>query len=175
MYDQNVAGLVFDAGNIEPEYVWMWALGEYERTREVGRGGNQPALNGEKVRHLPMPLPPVAEQKEIVRRVNALFKIADAIEKRVATATLRAKNLTPAILAKAFRGELVLTEAELSRREARVYEPASVLLERLHEETLRHSKSSRFWTSRTELTRKAARPRAFDSSHVLSQVVGSNS
>ncbi|GMV83096.1 MAG: hypothetical protein AMXMBFR7_42800 [Planctomycetota bacterium] len=35
------------------------------------------------------------------------------------------------LLARAFRGELVPTEAELARREGRPYEPASVLLDRI--------------------------------------------
>jgi len=35
------------------------------------------------------------------------------------------------ILAQAFSGRLVPTEAELARREGREYEPASVLLERI--------------------------------------------
>jgi len=78
--------------------------------------------------------PPLEEQHEIVQRVEGLFKLADAIEERVAAATLRAEKLTQAILAKAFRGELVPTEAELARREGRDYEPASVLLERIRRE-----------------------------------------
>ncbi len=49
----------------------------------------------------------------------------------MAAARLRADKLTQSILAKAFRGELVPTEAELARREGRSYEPASVLLERI--------------------------------------------
>ena len=40
-------------------------------------------------------------------------------------------KITQAILAKAFRGELVPTEAELARRESRPYEPASALLTRI--------------------------------------------
>jgi type I restriction enzyme S subunit len=79
-------------------------------------------------------VPPLAEQHEIVRRVEALFWLADAIEKRVTAATARADKLTQAILAKAFRGELVPTEAEIARREGRDYEPASVLLERIRAE-----------------------------------------
>lgn len=42
--------------------------------------------------------------------------------------------LWEAVLAKAFRGELVPTEAELARREGRDYEPAAVLLERVRAE-----------------------------------------
>jgi len=63
-----------------------------------------------------------------------LFKLADTIEKRVAAATARAERLTQAILAKAFRGELVPTEAELARREGRDYEPAAVLVARIRAE-----------------------------------------
>ena len=64
-------------------------------------------------------------------RVEALLARADRIEKRLAMATRRVETLTQAILAQAFRGELVPTEAELARQEGREYEPASALLERI--------------------------------------------
>lgn len=91
-------------------------------------------INIRDLKRLPLPFPPLEEQGEIVRRVENLFKLTDAIEKRVAAATLRAEKLTQATLAKAFHGELVPTEAELARREGRDYEPASVLLERIRAE-----------------------------------------
>jgi type I restriction enzyme S subunit len=78
-----------------------------------------------------VPLPPLTEQHEIVRRVEALFALADKIEAHVQAATARVEKITQALLAKAFRGELVPTEAELARQEGRDYEPASVLLERI--------------------------------------------
>jgi type I restriction enzyme S subunit len=77
--------------------------------------------------------------------------IADAIGKRVEVASAKAEQLTQSILAKAFRGELVSTEAELARREGREYEPASVLLERIKKQ--RDSQTS----SKPE--RKRTRPR----------------
>jgi type I restriction enzyme S subunit len=43
------------------------------------------------------------------------------------------EKLAQSILAKAFRGELVPTEAELARREGREYEAAEKLLERIQE------------------------------------------
>jgi type I restriction enzyme S subunit len=98
--------------------------------REVARK----TLNLGLLKAVQVPLPPFAEQQEIIRRVEALFRLDDTIEKRVATATVRAEKLTQAILAKAFRGELVPAEAELARREGRPYEPASVLLERVQAE-----------------------------------------
>lgn len=104
------------------------------RTASVVHGVARPRLNLGEIRAIAIPLPPLAEQQEIVRRVEALFQLADTIEARVAAATTRADRLTQAVLAKAFRGELVLTEAELSRREGRDYEPAAALLERIKEE-----------------------------------------
>lgn len=92
------------------------------------------SLSTKKIARIPIPVAPLEEQTEIVRRVESLFKLADAIEKRVAAGTLRSERLTQAILAKAFRGELVPTEAELARREGRSYEPASALLGRIKAE-----------------------------------------
>ena len=63
-----------------------------------------------------------------------MFRLADTTEARVATATARADKLTQVILAKAFRGELVPTEADLAREEGRDYERASALLARIRAE-----------------------------------------
>jgi type I restriction enzyme S subunit len=94
-------------------------------------GSGQPFVNQTVLNKVAFPLPPLAEQHEIVRRVESMFKLADAVEKRVAAAKVRSEKLTQAILAKAFRGELVPTEAELARREHRSYETASDLLARI--------------------------------------------
>ncbi|HGX5114187.1 TPA: restriction endonuclease subunit S, partial [Escherichia coli] len=78
----------------------------YQETRKVAAGGNQPNLNLNKVREIPILLPSLPEQHEIVRRVEQLFAYADTIEKQVNNALARVNNLTQSILAKAFRGEL---------------------------------------------------------------------
>lgn len=99
--------------------------------RDLTGGTASPHLNVGEVKQFQVPLPPIPKQQEIVRRVEALFALADAIEQHIAAVRARAEGLTQAVLAKAFRGELVPTEAELARREGRDYEPASVLLERI--------------------------------------------
>lgn len=71
-------------------------------------------------------LPPNDEQTEIVRRVDELFAYADRLEARYATARAQVERLTPALLAKAFRGELVPQDPN--------DEPASTLLERIRAE-----------------------------------------
>jgi type I restriction enzyme S subunit len=60
-----------------------------------------------------------------------LFKLLDTLENRIAAATTRAGKLPQSILSKAFRGELVPTEAEIAAAEGRDYEPASALLKRI--------------------------------------------
>jgi type I restriction enzyme S subunit len=97
-------------------------------------------------------LPPLEEQEEIVRKVEALFRLADKIETRVAAALLRSERLTQAVVAKAFRGELGPTEAELARREGRTYEPASALLERIKAE--RATASQHGTRTKTKKTKK---------------------
>lgn len=76
-------------------------------------------------------LPPLEEQREIARRVRALLTAAATVEARVIATIGRSERLPQAILAKAFSGELVPTEAALARLEGREYEPASVLLKRI--------------------------------------------
>jgi type I restriction enzyme S subunit len=82
----------------------------------VTKGVAYTGINIEDLKLLPLPVPPLAEQREIVRRIDSLFKLATAVEVQVADATRRVEGLTQAILAKAFRGELVPTEAEMARR-----------------------------------------------------------
>jgi len=107
-----------------------------------------PRINVEHARQIPVPVPPPAEQQEIVRRVSALFAYADAIEARTAAARKRVDALTQAVLVKAFRGELVPTEAELARRDNRPYEPAADLLARLRSSATAVTKPARGRTSK---------------------------
>ena len=94
-------------------------------------GTASPHLNVADVKRFPVPVPSIEEQREIVRRVESLLRLADTIGNRLMSSMTRAEKLTQAILAKAFRGELVPTEAELARAERRPYEPASALLDRI--------------------------------------------
>jgi type I restriction enzyme S subunit len=69
---------------------------------------NLASLSLSKIRTLPVPLPPPAEQAEIVRRVGTLFALADTIECRLTTAAVLSRSLSHAILAKAFQGGLAV-------------------------------------------------------------------
>jgi type I restriction enzyme S subunit len=129
--NQNIAAILLSHGMVSPEFLWRWFQFQYEATRERGSGSGPQALNCQRVRELPFVLAPITEQQEIVRRVDALFALADRIEEQYEKAKMQVDALTQSILAKAFRGELVPTEAELAAREGRAYESAAQLLERI--------------------------------------------
>lgn len=74
-------------------------------------------------REFDFPVPSINEQDEIVDRVESLFTLADQLEVKLTAACRIVDRLTPALLAKAFRGELVPQDPN--------DEPASVLLERI--------------------------------------------
>lgn len=122
-HNQNTAALRVHDEYCVPEYLYYYLWGKYEETRRFGGGNNQQALNKKSVQSLPFPLAPLAEQTEIVRRVEQLFAYADQLEAKVAAAQQRIDALTQSLLAKAFRGELVPQDPS--------DEPASVLLERI--------------------------------------------
>jgi type I restriction enzyme S subunit len=133
-FSTNIVRLRLDAQKCAPWFFAYLITGSDAVVTQAGRetaGSTRDFLNQRILSSVLFPMPPLSEQHEIVRRVDALFKLADAIEARVAAATARADKITRAILAKAFRGELVPTEAELARQEGRDYEPASVLLARI--------------------------------------------
>jgi type I restriction enzyme, S subunit len=94
-------------------------------------GSDLPHVTGTGVAEYTFGLPPLPEQEEIVRRVEKLFALADRIEARFVQGRKRVDSITQAILAKAFRGELVPTEFELAKAEGRSFESAEELLERI--------------------------------------------
>ncbi len=94
-----------------------------KQLQSAAYGQGKPGLNLDNIRDVVVGLPPLAEQQEIVRRVEALFKIANEIEVRYTKAQGQVDKLTQSILAKAFRGELVPQASD--------DEPAQKLLERI--------------------------------------------
>jgi type I restriction enzyme S subunit len=90
---------------------------------EAAYGQGKPGLNLSNIRDVSIPLPPLPEQQEIVRRVESYFTLADQLEARYQKAKVHIDKLTQSLLAKAFRGELVPQDPN--------DEPAPALLERI--------------------------------------------
>jgi type I restriction enzyme S subunit len=112
---------------VNRDYVLWFLRSDLAQSRMKGavKGVAVRGINIGDVRALQVPLPSRQEQDEIVRRLEALFAFTDRLEARYNTTRAQVERLTPALLAKAFRGELVPQDPN--------DEPASVLLERIRE------------------------------------------
>lgn len=123
---------------IDPRYL-NYYLSSYEIRLQIELPARSTSgvnnINSTEVKKLAIAVPPLEEQKEIVKRVKALFRKCDLIEQRYLNAKAYTDKLTQSILAKAFRGELVPQDSN--------DEPAEVLLERIREETTLTEKSSK--------------------------------
>lgn len=135
--NQALAALVFDDASsplLRP-YLRLFFEENYERIRRLSFGGVQPNLSLGVIRETRIPLPPLREQQEICRRVGLFSERAAQISEAAASAHRRIAKSIHSISSKAFRGELVPTEAELARHEGHDYEDAESLLKRLSKNT----------------------------------------
>lgn len=110
---------------VVPRYLYYWAFSQQLANFVVDHEGRTvlPKVNQVGLNQTPFPLAPEPDQEAIVKLLDLAFAWLD----KIATEHARAEHLLPkldqAILAKAFRGELVPQDPN--------DEPASVLLERI--------------------------------------------
>ena len=97
-----------------------------DRFLSMSGASAQSAIYIRDMKIFPIPIPPLEEQKEIVRRVEKMFEKIDKMEQEYQKAAKLCDRLEQATLAKAFRGELVPQDPD--------DEPASVLLEQVKRE-----------------------------------------
>jgi len=110
--DPNWAGLVINS-HLGRQYIAS------VRTQQVGQAN----VNGTKLAAMPIPLPPLDEQRRVLAEVEQQFSILDAMDAQIDRALRRSAGLRRAILEQAFSGKLVPQDPS--------DEPASVLLERI--------------------------------------------
>jgi type I restriction enzyme S subunit len=68
---------------------------------------NLASLNMTTLKALPVPVPSIGEQAEIVRQVEVLLALADSIALKIEDTSRRIDRSSQAVLTKAFRGDLV--------------------------------------------------------------------
>lgn len=131
--DNNCMALSADLRRITPRFLY-----QFMRTVDLSPfavATAVPSVRRGDVAGLRVPLPPVAEQVEIDRRIEVAFAEIDRLTSEAAAARRLLDRLDQAILAKAFRGELVPQDA--------ADEPASVLLDRIRAERAAAPKPTR--------------------------------
>jgi type I restriction enzyme S subunit len=123
-YNVALVKMVFDRSVIDPRFLFHWLKGDtfQGRLRQISRSA-QDGFNKEDLAELPFPLLSLAEQAQAAKKADDQIARVDRLEAEAARARTLLDRLDSALLAKAFRGELV--------PQAPNDEPASVLLDRI--------------------------------------------
>jgi type I restriction enzyme S subunit len=93
--------------SVEKEFLYYLFKSKTLWFREqLARGQGQPNLNTDMTKQMDVPVPPLAEQRRIVSELDALQAEVDALKRLQAGTAAELDALLPAILDKAFKGEL---------------------------------------------------------------------
>ncbi|QUL37599.1 restriction endonuclease subunit S [Erythrobacter sp. JK5] len=132
---------------LNPRYLLYWLISDDFAQFSARHEGRTvlPKINQKALNATPFPLPPLEDQTEVVRRIESAFGWLDRLANEHAVAAKLLPKLDGAILAKAFRGELVPQDPS--------DEPASALLERVSVERAERAASARTRKSNTKKDR----------------------
>lgn len=113
-------------GGIETSFI-LYLMRTFENDiAGKGTGTTFNAITGAQLKQIPIPLPPLPEQHQIVSEIETRFSVADKIERTVDHSLKQAERLRQSILKKAFEGKLVPQDP--------TDEPTDKLLERIKAE-----------------------------------------
>ncbi|MFB2683343.1 restriction endonuclease subunit S [Shewanella mangrovisoli] len=134
---ENAAKITNFNEKISAQYLSIWLRSErlQELIQLEIKSGAQGKLALKRINTLPVPLPPIAEQHEIVSIVEVLLSRAETLDRSYQLVKSRVDRLVQSILAKAFRGELVDQNPS--------DEPADMLLERIKQQQREAPKTTR--------------------------------
>ena len=90
-------------------------------------------LSSKSIAEIPLPLPPMEQQKRIVAEIEKQFSRLDEAVANLKRVKANLKRYKATVLKTAVEGRLVEIEAELARREGRSYETGGQLLQRILE------------------------------------------
>ena len=111
---------------IQPFFI-LYLMRRFENEiANKGTGTTFNAITGNQLKTFQIPLPPLAEQEQIVSEIERHFSVADEIEATLTAELKRAERLRQSTLKDAFSGKLVLQDPK--------DEPAEMLLARIKSE-----------------------------------------
>jgi type I restriction enzyme, S subunit len=97
--------------HIEARFIWYMLLSpqlrNLVREQATGSAGNMPKINQKILNAVPVPIPDEETRLGIIKKLDATLAGAEVLARRTAAATRHIERSSQAILAKAFRGELV--------------------------------------------------------------------
>ena len=80
-------------------YLFQYLVSQREAFHASSEGGAQPNISKVKIINHPFPLPPLAEQRRIVAKVEQLMALVDALQTQLAASRATAANLLSALVA----------------------------------------------------------------------------
>lgn len=93
-------------GNIQPEYIRYYLLGSRDYAESLASGTTFKELSGSRMAQLSVPIPPVAEQRRIVAKLDQLFAQTNNTNTALAHVPNLIKQYTQALLRQAYSGQL---------------------------------------------------------------------
>lgn len=87
-------------------YIQYWLRSLYVDLREECQGGAQPNWNGALIKNLVIALPPLSEQRCIIEELDSLQAQVDSLKQLQTETAAELDALLPALLDRAFKGEL---------------------------------------------------------------------
>ncbi|MFE6611698.1 restriction endonuclease subunit S [Amycolatopsis sp. NPDC057786] len=114
-FPDSVVGLIADEAIALPEYVELFMRTARRDLAAFAPATAQANINLAILSKVAVALPPLEEQREIIRRANEMFRGGEEVLAKVSAASSLLERTSKAALAKAFRGELVET-AELAEQ-----------------------------------------------------------
>jgi type I restriction enzyme S subunit len=105
---QHVALCRLPKNEIEPRYALWCLISPFGQNQLLGQryGQGKPGLNLTNIRMIEVPLPPINEQRRIVTYLDGFQAQVNALKKLQAQTATEVDALLPAILDRAFKGEL---------------------------------------------------------------------
>lgn len=124
--NQACAVAIVDEEIITNEYLYYFLLSQKEKFISLGKGGAQPNISQTIIKADTVKLPPLSEQKIIVKKIKTYLNSFEQVEKSYQASLDEIEKIRNSILYRAFIGELVKQDPK--------DEPASALLEKIKEE-----------------------------------------
>jgi type I restriction enzyme S subunit len=104
---QRVARAQFQSRAILPEYFFRWLHSpHFTNAIDPGRSNGVPHISHKDIEKIPFAVPPLHDQRRIVAELDALQAQVDDLKRLQAETTAELDALLPAILDRAFRGQL---------------------------------------------------------------------
>ncbi|MCG9915539.1 MAG: restriction endonuclease subunit S [Phenylobacterium sp.] len=134
-FPDSVVGFSADSNRCQPDYVEYFIRTAKADLEQFAPATAQKNINLEVLGSVRLPVAPLDEQAEIIRRIDRAFTEISRMTAEAAAARRLLDRLDQAVLAKAFRGELVPQDP--------TDEPASILLDRIRAERAAAPKAKR--------------------------------